>query len=400
MISSCAVSGRIDLVGRSPSEENRDLVRLAKADGVDVISLSGAPSGRLPEHVVDAIDAAARIETHSIHSAGLPELRRAIAQRVQATTGVSVDPESQVVVTNGAMHALLVATLALSDEGDEVIIPTPCFFFGGIFELGGLRTVYVPSAARDGWAPDFSRLRAALGIRAKLICLTTPNNPTGYLLSSCDLDELASLIEGRDVWLLSDESYEVMTFDGRRHLSPMSHPDLRNRTITIQTFSKTFRLRDQRVGYAIAPNARVGRAIRSAVEWSVLSVSHISQRAAIAALEGPQDWVDQMVAEVRGNRDVMQSQLGQSNEISWVHPVAGPYLYIDVSVLGPAKEVSRQLLTKYGVATVSGPAFKEGTHVRVPFGGPSSRIREAGNRLAEAFSEMASRPIMPLVSAK
>ena len=400
MITSGTISGRIDFVGRSKSEESRDGARRAIADGVDVISLSGAPSSPLPAHIVDAIEDTARMETHSIHSAGLLELRRAIAQRVETTTGVAVDPESQVVVTNGAMHALLVATLALSDGGDEVIIPTPCFFFGGIFELGGLRPVYVPSVARDGWALDFPRLYAALGFRTKLICLTTPNNPTGYLLSSDDLDEVASLIEGRDVWLLSDESYEAITFDGHKHLSPMSHSSLRDRTITIQTFSKTFRLRDHRVGYVIAPNARVAHAIRSAVEWSVLSVSHISQRAALAALDGPQVWVEKMVAEVENNRGVLQSQLSQLNEISWVHPIAGPYFYIDVSMLGPAEEVSRQLLTKYGVATVPGPAFKEDSHIRVPFGGPSSRIREAGNRLATAFSEMASHPIMPLVSAK
>jgi aspartate/methionine/tyrosine aminotransferase len=182
-----------------------------------------------------------------------------------------------------------------------------------------------------------------------------------------------------------------LVFDRRRHLSPASHPGLKDRTITIQTFSKTFGLRDHRVGYVVAPNPQVGRAIRAAVEWSVLSVSFVSQRAAVAALEGPQDRDRRITTEVQANRDVMETGLSQARGINWVHPTAGPYLYVDVSKLGPADEVSSRLLLDHGVATLGGPAFKEAKHIRVPFGGPTERIAEAAERLATAVAAMADR---------
>ncbi len=388
------VSRRIRKVGRSPAEVGRDDIRRAKEAQIDVINLSGAPGHALPEHVLAAISAASRVTTHSIHSAGLVELRQAISRKLEASTGVGVSPETQVVVTSGAMHGLLASAMALADLNDEVLIPSPCYFFRGNFELAGLRPVYVPSRAEDGWAPNWALLEQSINGRTRILCLTTPNNPTGYMLSMEDLDRAAALIKGRDVWVVSDESYESVTFAGRQHLSPMAHPALRARTVTVKTFSKGYCLRDYRVGYVVAPNPRVGEAIRSGVEWSVLSTNYVGQRAALAALEGPDDWIASMVAEVQVNRAKMESKLRLSNQVNWIPPQGGPYLYVDVSKLGPAESVCADLLNHYGVATLPGLAFNEESHIRVPFGGPSERMDEAAERMARAFADMRQNPSM------
>ncbi|MGD9846818.1 MAG: pyridoxal phosphate-dependent aminotransferase [Variibacter sp.] len=382
------VSCRIRHVGRSPAELGRDAIRGAKDAHVDVISLSGAPGHSLPEHVLAEVAAASRTTTHSIHSGGIAELRHAISRKVEAKTGVTVSAETQVIVTNGAMHGLLASAMALADTNDEVLIPSPCYFFRGNFELAGLKPVYAPSRAEDGWALNWPLLEQAIGERTRILCLTTPNNPTGYMLTMEDLDRITSLVRGRNIWVISDESYESVTFDNRKLVGPISHPDLRERTITVKTFSKGYCLRDYRVGYVVAPNAQVGEAIRGGVEWSVLSTSYVGQRAALAALEGPEDWIADMVAQVRANRDKMEARLRPCNRVSWVSPQGGPYLYVDVSQLGGAEAVCDQLLNRYGVATLPASAFKDEGHIRVPFGGPSDRMDEAAERLSRAFSEI------------
>ena len=208
----------------------------------DAVNLGqGFPDFDVPGRLVDALDRAMR-QGHNQYApmTGIPALRQAIAGKVQRVYGVEVDPDAEVTVTSGATEAIFNAIHAVVRAGEEVIVLDPAYdCYDPAIALAGARAVHVPLDPRS-FAPDWDRIRAAVTPRTRMLIVNTPHNPSGAMLSADDIRQLADLLEGTGIWLLSDEVYEHIVFDGARHESALRHPALRERAFVVSSFGKTF----------------------------------------------------------------------------------------------------------------------------------------------------------------
>ena len=384
-----AASARARVLPRVTSSELADQIEKLRASGLDVVPLAGAPYWPPPEHVLRAAaEAASRNE--NAPSAGFPELRMAIARKLDAE-GVTVRPESEILVTNGAMHALSLVFTTLLDPGDEVLLFKPAFFFFGGIRLAGGVPVYAETRQEQNWRWDAWALEAAITPRTKIIVLNSPTNPTGYVPTEEDLLAVARIAKRHDLIVVSDECYDNMVYDGARHIRVASIAELRDRTITICSFTKTLAMQPWRIGF-IAGRSEFVDELQKTLEWTVLRCSHVAQRAAQAALEGPQDWVSETATRFQRGRDLMIDALKGASRLSFARPKAAPFLFLNVSQTGMSgDEFSQFLLRNYGVPTDGGAFFGSDSHVRLLFGAPDEVIRTAAKRIAAASDECSNR---------
>lgn len=381
-----SLASRITDAGKAAADVTQAKINMVKATGVDVLELSGTPASLPGQNVLEAARQSL-FEKSLLPAAGIVELRQAISDKLSRENSIEAEPETQIVITNGAMGALNVVATSLLNPGDEVLLPSPCFYgFTGLFKLAGAVPVFAPMCEADGWRLDIERLQAKVTPRTRLLCLCTPVNPTGYVFTKDDIDALAMLVERHDLWILSDESYEKQVYDGRVHLSPAAHPGLRNRTATVHSFTKSYGMRAFRIGYVVAPDSPVGEAMRRVAEWMVLAVNYTSQRAALAALTGPQDWVERFSSEFQEGRDTMTEGIRGLDGVSHITPLGGPNIFLKVSELGLSpEEFAEHLLKDFGVPTISGSEFGDSEHVRLQFGGTLKTVEEAVHRLNQAI---------------
>ena len=248
-------SRRLDAVGRAGSRATDARADQLRLQGVDVLPLSGHPQVALPAHVVEAVTRTLA-DNVSAPSRGLPVLREALARRTQALYGVTVDPDRELVVVNGAMQGLSLAFRALLNPGDEVVIPSPCFFFDGTIRLAGGIPRYVPMDAADGYAWDIARIEQAITPQTRVLLVSSPVNPTGYVVPAADCARLAELAVRHNLTIVSDEAYERFVYDGRPYPSMLAQADLLgSRLVVIASASKSYamsglarRLGDRRRG--------------------------------------------------------------------------------------------------------------------------------------------------------
>lgn len=353
-----------------------------KAEGHEIIGVCGYPVVPPPEHVREAA-AAAAASTFFPPSNGLLELREGLAQAVFAQYGVTPDAEAQILITLGAMHALHVVLTALLGPGDEVLLISPCYFFGGLIEITGARTDHVMMEEKDGYALDFDKIKAHISERTKLIVLSSPVNPTGYIYTRRDVEQFVDLAEERDLLLVSDESYDRLVYDGLEHVSPFHFPEGRSRTILVKSFTKSYALPTWRVGYILA-SASLTPYFRKVLEWTVLHCPYINQRAVLAALEGPQNWLVEVFREFESRRNQLLDGIRNVETFSWIPPHGGPFIFLNHSLNHGAEpaQFARHLLSRYGVPAVAGRYFNSLDHVRIPFGGS----REAVSKLVGALT--------------
>jgi len=378
-----SISRRAREVARVPSKELGDRAEELARAGKDVLALKGAPHWPPPEHVLEAARRAAG-ENVNAPSAGFPELRRAIAASLAKEDGIAADPEREILVTNGAMHALSIVFTTLLDPGDEVVMFHPGFFFFGIVELAGGVPVYAETRQETGWRWDPDALERAISSRTKAILLSSPANPTGYVADLETLDGVAGVAARHDLLVVSDECYDRILYDGARHLRVASVPALEGRSVTVGSGTKSWVMQPWRVGYIIAP-APLTERFRNVLEWNVLSCSHVAQRAAQAVFEGPQEWLREIGARFERNRDTMIRALATARGISFVRPRGGPFLFVNTEGLGmTGAEASRILLEDYGVPCEAGALFGSERHIRLSFGGADDVVVEAGRRIAIA----------------
>ena len=260
-------------------------VKAARRRGVDVLPLMPYAERPPSPEAVEAVVREIRLNREA-PSRGLPELSRVVAERVGAEIGQPVDPESDVLITNGSMQALNLVFRAILDPGDEVIIPAPCYFFGGCVEMAGGRPVHVPMDEAAGYAWDIDRIAGAVTPRTVAIVVNTPVNPTGVVLGEDTLRAIADLAERHDLLIVSDESYDTMVYDGRRHVSCASIGNAASRTALIRSFTKSYAMPAWRVGYIVGPPSVVD-ACTKAMEWEQLHGSHVAQAGAAAAMRNP-----------------------------------------------------------------------------------------------------------------
>ncbi|NPV70746.1 MAG: pyridoxal phosphate-dependent aminotransferase [Firmicutes bacterium] len=356
----------------------------------DVIHLEiGEPDFFTPVHVLDAADVAARQGwTKYAPSLGDPELRAAVAEKVERENGIKADPKTEVIITCGGMSAIASAVMALVDDGDEVMLPDPGWanYLGHVLMAGG-NPVYVPLKEEKGFALDPETVRAKITPKTKLIIVNSPSNPTGGITPPDSLAEVTRICAGAGVYVISDEVYEKLVFEGR-HYSPASDPAVRDWVITVNSFSKTYSMTGWRVGYAVAAQPVIAGMMRLQ-EQMIACPSSVSQRAGLAALRGPQQCVTEMREQYRRRRDIVVEGFNRIPGFSCQKPPATFYAFPSIKSFGiPSMEFAMTLLEKTGVATVPGRAFGpsgEG-YLRISFATSEKSIEEGLRRIEKAVS--------------
>ena len=370
---------------------------LAKAKGLEaagreIIHLEiGEPDFDTPAHVVEAGCRALRDgHTHYTPTAGIPELREAIAGDVARSRAIDVEPE-QVVVTPGGKPIMFFSILALVDEGDEVLLPNPAFpIYESMVNFVGGKPVFVPLRQEHGFRFDLDEFEAGLGERTRLVILNSTANPTGGVLTADDIVGLADILRGRpDVYVLSDEIYSRLLYTGD-FASIASEEGLGpdGRTIILDGFSKTYAMTGWRLGYGVMPAPLAEEMAKLQVN-SNSCTGAATQYAGLAALQGPQDAVDTMLAEFRARRDLVVSGLNELPGVECITPQGAFYAFPHIEETGyRADELADLLLDEAGVACLSGTAFgRHGeNHLRLSYANSRENISRALERMGEVLS--------------
>ena len=357
----------------------------------DVIALGrGDPDFHTAQHIVDAAKLAIdENQHHYTPPAGLPQLREAIVNSLWQENNLDYTPD-EVIVTAGVQESIMLCMLGLIDPGDEVLITSPRFttYDTAVIMCGGV-PVPVPTVEEDDFALTTAAIEALITPKSKVLVLVTPNNPTGAVTPPETIREIAALVQQHNLILISDEIYARLIYPGSEHLSAASLPDMKERTITLNGFSKSYAMTGWRIGYLAAPQAFVDLLIEPRHTLSI-NASTPSQFAALAALTGPQDSVDAML-EAYGERRAYLMDALSALGFTYGHPGGAFYLYTNVSRSGmPASEFCVELLRETGVMVFPGTLFgdEDDRYIRISFLQPVELLREAVARI-EGF--LASR---------
>jgi aspartate aminotransferase len=374
---------------RQLQEEGRDLVSLMR----------GQPDTPTPGHIVEAANRALRDgRTGYPDNRGEPGLRRAVAEKLAREEGLDYDPDREILITDGATLGLCTALAALVGPGDEVLLPDPIYdAYASPIALWGGRAVGVPSAIRGGrFTVDRAALEDRCGPAARVLLLNTPWNPVGTVLSPTELREILGFAEARDLFVVSDEIYEALVYDGRRHRSPAAATDrARGRTLVVNSLSKTYAMTGWRVGYCAGPAEVIG-AMALVLQQSSRGPATFVQDAAECALRSDQGCVRRMAAEYQGRRDLVLERLRDIPGVVPLPPEGGLFVMVDVRGLGrPSDEVRRFLLREAGVVVIHGAAYGpggEGT-LRVSFAAGGEVLARGLDRLRDGLLRLAADPM-------
>jgi len=352
----------------------------------DAIRLEmGEPDFTTPEPYMEAAFAAARGgATHYTPTVGIPELRRAIAARLQADYGLDVDPEREIMVSVGTVGALGVACLAVIQPGDEVLVPDPGWpVYRSQIALAGGVVVSVPLREENAFHMQPEDVEARITPRTRVLIINSPHNPTGAVLSEAELRGIAEVAYRHGLVVISDEVYEKLLYDGRRHFPLASIPEIRPQVITVSGVSKTYAMTGWRLGYAYA-TAELISAMARIQECLASCPSSVSQHAALAAIGGDQEPVARMWEQYERRRRFLVEGLNRLPGISCLMPEGAFYAFPSVKALGrPSAHLAQDLLVRGGVVTVPGSGFGEGGegYLRLSYATSLEALREALHRM-------------------
>ena len=367
-----------------------------KASGKTVYDFSvGEPDFLTPRHIREAATAAMNAgHTHYTPVAGIPELRAAVAKSYRQRHGLEYSPQ-QVVVSNGAKHSLHNIFTAACDPGDEVIIPAPYWVsYAELVKLTGALPVIVPTRESDDFKLTPEQLRSNLTSRSRMLLLCSPSNPTGSLYSPDELAALADVAIERDLIVVADEIYERLIYGNHRFASFATvRPGLAERTITVNGVSKAYAMTGWRIGWTLSP-PQIAKAMESLQSQETSNPSSVSQYAALAALEGPQQCVDEMLREFSRRREFVRRRIGELPKLSCCEMGGAFYAFVNIqahlgrSYRGAQVDNSAQwcleLLAQQSVATVMGSAFGAEGYARLSFATSLEHL-EAGLARIEEF---------------
>jgi aspartate/methionine/tyrosine aminotransferase len=363
-----------------------------EAAGRDIIHLEiGQPDAPTFDHIAEAgIQAIRDGHTRYTPPAGLPRLREVIAEFASRQHGIEIRP-SQVVVGSGTKPALFFPTLALVHPGDEVIYPDPGFpTYRDMIGVAGGVPVPVPLREDTGFAFDLNAFDSALSHRTRMIVLNSPSNPTGGVLAMSVLEHIAHAAIDRNLWVLSDEIYSRLVFDGMTAPSIATLPGMAERTVISDGFSKTYSMTGWRLGYGIMPEALAER-VELLITHSTGCAAAFTQHAGIAALLGPQDRVAEVLAEYQRRRDLLVAGLNRIPGLRCQVPQGAFYTFPNITATGKTSDwITEYLLSEAGVATLPGTAFGangEG-YVRFCFANSIENIERALQRVAAALARL------------
>jgi aspartate aminotransferase len=383
------LADRMTRLGTESAFEVLARARELEAEGRKVIHLEiGEPDFDTPDHIREAARRAiADGHTHYSPAAGIPDLKEAVAAFFSWTRGVDY-PSEDVVITPGAKPVMLYTIFALCQEGDEVLYPDPGFpMYESLAGFAGATPVPVPLREEREFRMDPEEVATLVTDRTRLVILNSPHNPCGSSLSSEDVRRLADVLGDRDLYVLSDEMYWAIRYGGE-HASIA--PLLPDRTILLDGCSKTFAMTGWRLGFAALPEPLVEPVTRLIIN-SVSCTATFTQMAAIAALEGPWEPVEEMVAEFATRRDVMVEGLNGIDGLSCVDPTGAFYAFPNCTAIGPSRKVAVELLERAGVAALWGSAFGSGGegYLRISYANSVENIRDALEAIEATLPEIA-----------
>jgi aspartate aminotransferase len=383
-------TSRVRDLAPSPTLAVSDRARQLKAQGIDVIDLGGGdPDFITPEHIrAAAIEAMNAGETHYVASAGIPALRKAIADKLRADNGIEVDPNGGVIVTPGGKQALFEAALAFVETGVDVMIPEPAWVsYGPMVELAGGTVVPVPLDPDDSWRLTSEALVEAWTPATRILLTNSPNNPTGRVFNDTELAAIAAFAQERDLLVFSDEMYEKILYDGQKHTSIATLPGMAERTLVFNGLSKAYAMTGWRLGYVAGPGSFLQQ-IEKVHSHSVTCATSFVQRAGVVALNGPQEFIGQMVSAWDRRRRNLAERLSAINGISCPLVEGAFYAFADIRGTGMSSTQAAELfLQEAHVAMTPGVAFGtagEG-HVRLSFATSDELLAAAADRIGQVL---------------
>jgi len=321
---------------------------------------------------------------------GFIDLREAIAEKLRNENHIIADPYSEIFVSVGAMQGIFNSVLNVVNPGDEVIVIDPGYDYYSQIRLFGGIPVRVPVYEKNRFKVDPDDIKKAISDKTKLMIINSPSNPTGAVYDEGILIEISKRAQKHGFFVLSDEPYEKIIFDGNRHVSIGSFDETKDLTISIFTFSKTYAMTGWRAGYVVA-NKHIIDEMEKLMEHMVSGVTAVSQRAALAALQGPQTCVDEMVHEYDKRRKIMYERLNEIEGVSCILPEATFYAFPNISKVGVASwDLAKYLVREHGVAVVPGSIFGnngEG-YLRISFAADVERLKQGISRIKKGIESI------------
>jgi aspartate aminotransferase len=357
-----------------------------QAKGIKVIQLDvGEPDFPTPINIIRAAEKAMEEGfTHYTPSLGIPELREAIANKLREENKIDVSKDN-IIITPGSKQAIFYAVMALIDEGDEVIIPTPAWSsYMEIVTLAGGKVKEV--STNNDFSLNIEKIKEVITERTKLIIINSPNNPTGHVMNIKEIRELCELVLDSNLFVLSDEIYEKLIYEGQ-HISIASLPNMEERTITINGFSKTYAMTGWRLGYVVAPKNLIS-AMNKIQQHTATCATSFAQIAAIEALK-PHTPIMPMIEEFKRRRDYICKAL-EKLSFKFVKPKGAFYVFPEIPIDNMnSNEFCDLLLEKYGVSVTPGTAFGNyDKHIRISYANSMENIEEAMKRIEMFINEI------------
>jgi aspartate aminotransferase len=379
---------RMQRLGTETAFEVLARAKAMEAEGREVIHLEiGEPDFDTPGNIIDAaVKALKGGFTHYGPSAGLPDARKVFAEFISKDRGVDVAPEN-VVITPGAKPIMFFTILALADKGDEVIYPNPGFpIYESVINFVGAKPVPIPLREEKAFSFDLEEMKEIVNEKTKLIIVNSPQNPTGGVLTDDDMKGIAELAMKYDAWILSDEVYSKMVYDGK-HVSIYDHPEVMDRTVLLEGHSKTYAMTGWRLGYGVMPVSLAEHIAKLQTNSNSCTASFI-QMAGVEALTGPQDESHKMMAEFKARRDLIVDGLNEIPGFKCLRPKGSFYVFPNITGTGmKSKQLEEHLLDKAGVAGLSGTSFGrygEG-YVRFSYANSQENLKKALEKIANVL---------------
>jgi len=352
----------------------------------DVVHLEqGEPDFATPRHILDAAkEAMEKGFTHYTDTNGTLELREGVAQKLGRENGIDVNPKTEVTITTGSQEAMLISALGFLNLGDEALIIDP--YYPAYFEdtlLAQAVPVSVPLGSGNEYKMEIDALESKISAKTKMIWFCNPSNPTGHVFTGQDLDIIAEVARKHDLIVFVDEIYEKLIYDNAEHISLASLPGMSDRTITVNGFSKAYAMTGWRIGY-VAAQEDLSAVLRTVHYYATLCPCAVSQKAALAALTGPQDCVEEMLAEYRRRRELALRELGKFEALSYSVPRGAFYVFPDFSRYERSDEkLALDILKQARVVTVPGSGFgKAGEgHLRISYSADYGLVEEGMKRI-------------------
>ena len=384
MMNPCVAS-----LNKSATLKITSLTKKLIIEGKDVVNFAaGEPDFDTPPFIKDAAKKAiAEGFTKYTSSVGFPQLREAIANKLRKDNKIDVSA-SNVIVTSGAKYALFAAMFALLDLGDEVILPCPYWVsYPEMLKMTSAKTILLPGDETNNFRIDLQRLKDAINPKTKILILNYPNNPTGMTYSLEKLNEIYDIVKDKNIFVISDEIYEELTYDGKKHTSFASLGQAKEFTITINGFSKTFSMTGWRIGYLAAPDSLVEN-ISKIIDHTTSCASAISQKAALAAL-GDKDWKTQARDTFEKRRNILWEGLSKIDRLKPLKSEGTFYMFCNIGETNLTSfDFSTQLLQRHLVSVIPSEPFGKEGFIRLSFSTSLEQIKKGIERIKQFISEI------------